>query len=405
MAHEIRATDAIAYLLADGMPWHGIGETIENIAKALGVEAEHLTVAEAMRGLGMDYPILNETPFTIPEDALAVFRQLWRNGDGVTREEIVTAVRQMEPWKHKQAIVRSDTRAQFEIMGSQFTPWQNLDAAAFFDEIVAAAGGAHLSVLGSLKGGRTVWVTAKLDAETRIGGTEDVSRYHLLLSHAHDGTLSIRIDLVCTRVVCANTHRMALREGRERGITLRHTRHVGQRLEEAKRALGIVSARIDQHRQLAEFLASVQVPSAEALRGFVEAVVPPAPEGVSDARRAPKREAIYDNFMDEDRNAVAGVKGSWWTAYNAVTQLVDHGGNGGTETTDSERRFRRNLYGSGARLKDTALRLAFDGARGERLTQNADGTVTVASEAGTVTVDGSELFEQLLNQAPSGRDD
>ena len=408
MAHGITEHDAMIALFAHGQPWHKLATSIEAVATELGVTAAEVTARMAFEAKGiLDQHIGTEPVLTLHPDFAPTIRRIWLGGNGLSKEQIVEAIQKgIEVWDRHQAVVREDTRGQFAITSKGYTPWQNGDAADMFDQVMREAGGATLSCLGTLHGGRRVFVTAKLDEETRIGGTDDVTGYHLLMSNAHDATQAVTWAVVAMRTVCANTHAIALRQSttgrRKRNtIRLRHTKGLKLRLDEVREALGLVSKAIAVYDEVAQFLAGVQVPDAEALKGFVEALVPPADEGKSDARREKKREAIYGNFMDTRRNAVEGVKGSWWTAYQAVTQFVDHGGNGKDDVGSAEKRFNSALFGGGHDLKTEAFDLALAGASGERFTAHGDGTVTIASPAGTTTVDGSDILGDLLSKPVS----
>ncbi|WP_298625068.1 DUF932 domain-containing protein, partial [uncultured Zoogloea sp.] len=70
---------------------------------------------------------------------------------------------------------------------------------------------------------------------------------------------------------------------------------------------------------------------------------------------------LFEAGVGNDR---AGVRGTWWAAYNAVTEWLTHhrGSPAGTEREQAERRFDSLHLGPGRRLGVRALMLALDAA-------------------------------------------
>src|SRR5690606_1423164 len=102
------------------------------------------------------------------------------------------------------------TRAGAEVLGTvgkRWTPLQNRDAFRWFDPLLAD-GDCELEAAGSLKGGRNVWILARVRsiAPVTVGRRpDDEVRPYLLLSNAHDGTRAVTCAFTPIRVVCWNT--------------------------------------------------------------------------------------------------------------------------------------------------------------------------------------------------------
>jgi uncharacterized protein DUF932 len=93
-----------------------------------------------------------------------------------------------QPVDGQYAMIRSDTNAALGVVGEWYRPFQNADAFALMDNIVGEKL-ALFETAGSLKGGKRVWMMARLPREVRAAG-EDVIHPYVLLTNTHDGWLS-----------------------------------------------------------------------------------------------------------------------------------------------------------------------------------------------------------------------
>lgn len=102
----------------------------------------------------------------------------------------------------------------------------------------------------------------------------------------------------------------------------------------------------------------------EALERYFAEVVP-LKEGVDPSRTLATRQRLIRLFETGRGNAMEGVRGTLWAALNAVAEYVDHerptrSGEGGSAR---EKRLESSLWGSGARLKERAWRVALEMGR------------------------------------------
>lgn len=134
--------------------------------------------------------------------------------------------------------VREDTGEALGVVGSKYTPIQNRRIFEFLEDLVTQ--GVVWESAGSLRGGRRVFVSMRVPENIVIdaGGIADEVTLFIVAMNSHDG--SSRAETVVTpwRPVCANTERFAVRDAKTRwGI--RHTARALDRLEEARRSLGL----------------------------------------------------------------------------------------------------------------------------------------------------------------------
>ncbi|MEV7908610.1 DUF932 domain-containing protein, partial [Streptomyces anulatus] len=134
--------------------------------------------------------------------------------------------------------VREDTGEALGVVGRKYTPLQNRRIFEFLEDLVAQ--GVVWESAGSLRGGRRVFVSMKVPENIVIdaGGIADEVTLFIAAMNSHDGSSKAETVVTPWRPVCANTERFAVRDAVTRwGI--RHTSGALDRLEEARRSLGL----------------------------------------------------------------------------------------------------------------------------------------------------------------------
>jgi len=328
MPHEI---DSMFY--TGEKPWHKLGKELGQVA----------TAAEALAAAGLDWTVSRKELYLM---------------DGTKVEDNF-------------AIVRDDKNIPLGVVGNVYRPLQNKEAFSFFDAVV----GEKLAIYhtaGSLRDGQYVWILAKLPGTIRIT-KDDVVEKFLLLTNAHNGTRAARMLFTPIRVVCMNTHNIALRiadeelaraEAAGEEVTgqawMRHTKNMGNKVAEVRKTLGIVSAQYMVYEEAAKRLAATQL-TVEAWKNYTEKIgLRPAKTADKDLPEATKKLlAEVTGMFDKGRgNDLAGIRHTGWGAFNAVVEYVDYS----RSKDENDTRSKSILFGSGARLKqkawDSALALA-----------------------------------------------
>jgi phage/plasmid-like protein (TIGR03299 family) len=195
--------------------WHGLGTVLQNAP----------TTREAIVAAGLDWTVDTvpamaqvDNDFLPIEDSRAVIRTI-HQPDGSVRTEPLTTV------------------------GTVFEPLQNVDAFRFFDPILAE-GNCTLEAAGSLKGGRHVWILARInDRPISVGSkADDIVCPYLLLSNAHDGTRNVTVAFTPIRVVCWNALSTANRMADKHTAStrkVRHTRKANVRLSDIRETIDL----------------------------------------------------------------------------------------------------------------------------------------------------------------------
>jgi phage/plasmid-like protein (TIGR03299 family) len=296
-------------------PWHHLGQKLDTPA----------TAEEAIIAAGLDYEI--------------------------TLTDVATVDGMMIP--RTKAVVRYDSQTVLGVVSDRYVPIQNSQAFCFLDAVVAE-GGVRYHTAGALGRGEKVFLLAKLPGHIRVNNTDDLVNKYLLLSNAHDGSAALRVLFTPVRVVCQNTLSMALREGENQGISIRHNGNLTAKIEQAQRVLGLATLFYDDAQAKIDRLASMQ-PTQAQLDVYFKTLYPD-PEADEDNGRAKQtRETLGRLFEEGIGHDMPGVKHTMWAAYNAVTEMLDHAKfRGKTDTERATNRLQSIWWGTAAKVKEQA---------------------------------------------------
>ena len=322
MSHDIAQTNgrpAIAYF--GETPWHGLGTKLDQPANA----------EKAIAAAGLNY---------------RVDLQVLTTNTGI---EIPS----------RKAVVRSDTNEVLGVVSNSYAPIQNTECFSFLDSIVAI-GDVEYHTAGALGKGEKVWMLAKLPGEIRLKDSEDVTEQYLLLSNSHDGQSALRVFFTPIRVVCANTLGAAERQGRGSGVSIVHKGDVRSRAAEARELLGLATRFYKQTSELANTLVS-HYPTRQELERYFEQLYPDR-DGLVNARSKNIRAQLFHLFEHGRGQNIPETRLTAWSAFNAVTEFVDHhrSSRGADESSKRENRLNSAWFGSGARIKAEAWSAALD---------------------------------------------
>jgi phage/plasmid-like protein (TIGR03299 family) len=327
------------------VPWHKLGQVVAGLLTSKeAIQAAHLDWQVVSRPLSVDGVQL---PF--PDD---------ESSDGY------------------QATVRADNGAVLGVVKGRYEIIQNSEAFSFFDA-VTQTGEAVYETAGALRGGKVVWIMATLPGSLFINGDEH--KKMILLCTSHDGSCALRMRVVTVRVVCNNTLSIALK-GQAAEIKIRHTTGYKDKVEEARRCLGIADKYFETLTAAVGGMNDRLMSSAE-MEQFTAALYPSKEDKVS-GRTANIRAEVNRLFAEG-----AGNTGkSRWDALQAVTDYVDHF----APERGSSSRFESGTLGSGAQVKQKAF---------EMLTSEdvMAGLLERAHKAAATATGHSDDFERLLS--------
>jgi phage/plasmid-like protein (TIGR03299 family) len=212
------------------------------------------------------------------------------------------------------------------VVGERYVPLQNEDLFDFGDLMLD--GGGRWETAGSIKGGRQVFGSLALERETVLdpNGVSDKVNTYLLINTSHDGSVAIQASITPVRVVCANTLNLALgQRGRngsvKQSFKIRHTATASGKVQQAREALGLANAYMDEFDKMAKAMIETEITKAQFDK--IVALAYPAPEKDSKGsfkKHNDKIDLINGIYVGSYNNMIAGTK---WGAFNALTERLD----------------------------------------------------------------------------------
>lgn len=317
MAHNLNVIGGRASMFYTGKrPWHELGTVLAHPA----------TAREAIEAARLGYTV----------ETAPIYLQ-----DGTEIDDY-------------RATVRQDTKTALGVVGDRYVPVQNTEAFGFFDAVVGA-GQAIYHTAGALGRGERVWMLAQIPGDLRVHGTEDLIERFLLLTNSHDGSSCLRMFFTPVRVVCQNTLNVALRGGKQQGISIRHTGNIQGKVEEAQRALGLAVKYYDDLGAILDRLVEIPM-SRQGVAEYFKTLVPDNVTADQATRTQNIRDRMSTLFERGRGNHAPKIRGTLWAALNAVTEYVDHDRStrGKTEADRASNRLESIWWGSGADLKARA---------------------------------------------------
>jgi phage/plasmid-like protein (TIGR03299 family) len=260
--------------------WHGEGVVLDHVA----------TAEEALRASATDWTV-QKSP-------------LFLDGNVVVPRNY--------------AVVRETDQSILGVVGAKYTPLQNRDAFAFFDNIVTE-GAAIYHTAGSLMGGKKVWILAKLPDHIVVNNTDNIEKY-ILITNSHDGNGSIVAGFTPVRVVCQNTLNAAI-NGMVSKVRIRHTRNAARALSEAHRIMGIANQSFDRISEMFEGFSRKQL-NIESFKLYLDKVFPTQADNTK--RMDNIKGEVTRLFEGEAKgHELPGFDGHLWGAYNSIAEYVD----------------------------------------------------------------------------------
>lgn len=332
MAHQV---ETMAW--TNEVPWHGLGKQV----------SPDLAPDEMLDEAGLNWNVSKRPLYTT---------QAGDDGIGEAGEPNLRITSHY-------ALVRDSDNSTLGVCGKNYVPSQNAEAFKFFDKFVRG-GHMKMETAGSLDHGRQVWGLANIQKGFTLPGGDEVRGY-LLLANPHVWGESMRIFFTPIRVVCANTLNYALRDSAGKGFRLPHIRAFDDQVaQEAELALGLATSQLEQFEEQAQFLASREYADIDVQKYIATLFQPdalPAVESANDVEpiRSFKRTAleVYNSLATQPGGREMSP-GSWWSAFNAVTYVVDH-----KLGRERDAALTNAWFGARSSLKQKALNLALENAK------------------------------------------
>jgi phage/plasmid-like protein (TIGR03299 family) len=349
MAHEFESG-----LFVATPAWHGLGVVLPNAP----------SIDEAIIAAGLDWQVVERPLFL-------------QDGSKVETHR---------------AMVRDRDNSLLGVVGSDFTPLQNSDAFDWFRPIVES-GEVTIEAAGSLRDGKRVWILAALKDGTAEVKPGDAVKSHVLMAHGHDGSLAIRAGFTKTRVVCANTLAVAMRNDAQNLVTLRHTSGAKVSLEKARESFDMHRAELKTTIETYKHLASRKCDDKNLVRYLREVL---KPGSADDAKITVRGVDDIAQMFTTGRGAELS-RGTLWGAFNAVTEHMTHERGRGKDSRQNS-----NWFGNGSQLADRALAVAVQFAEDAPLAELSReclrNTATAANDFGSLLSRPARISTKTLTE-------
>ncbi|MFH0246187.1 DUF932 domain-containing protein [Streptomyces sp. HK10] len=203
----------------------------------------------------------------------------------------------------------------------KYRPVQNEEHCELLNLLVDESG-AHFETAGSLRGGRSVFVTMKLPKAISIAGADDIDLY-LAGLNSHDGSSAFRFNVSPTRIVCANTQHMAISNAVSH-YPVRHTAGAKAKIAEARKALGMVWEYAVAFEREAEKMINETLSLGAFERVCEEVWGPLEPNPSVRTRNNHTRRMNTLRHLFENADTQANIRGTRWAGFQAIGEYLDH---------------------------------------------------------------------------------
>ena len=263
------------------VPWSKVGTVLD---------VPGITAAEAMTLAGLDFDIVKR-PAAYWDDSTESY----------------------VPVAGRVALVRDDNDQFMNYATENYEPIQYRGAFDFMDEI-----NPRYVAAGALKDGRQGFIVAELpelsDFSLHLRGQEDPHKLYVLLRTSQDLTHGIEIMLTTLRGKCMNQLTLpSLKKGSEQMWSIRHTRNVRDRLEQAQGVILQADEYVKTFEEMTAQLADIDVDFSEAQK-LLTYVLPDKPQ------RDTQIDAIVNAFR---HSKTVGFPGTGWGLVNAVDEYFE----------------------------------------------------------------------------------
>ncbi len=265
---------------------------------------------------------------------------------------------------NKRMVVRKTDNHPLSVVGSQWKPLQNKDAFSFFDQFVEK-GLCEYETAGFINNGEKIWIMAKIKADPFEVIKNDVIDSYFLLTNVHNTTNAGRVIFTNLRMACLNILPSIEKSAKQAKIY-----HMGNITSALKNVAEICDMRRTDFQSTQaqyQFLASKGAKEKQ-LEEYVDMVLEKGvyrPKNTNvetievDESKHKRAKKVINELMETGRGTeVAGVKGTWWGAYNAMTEYYSH-----EQGRKVDTRLNSIFYGEGNKKSVKALQLALDFAK------------------------------------------
>jgi phage/plasmid-like protein (TIGR03299 family) len=227
----------------------------------------------------------------------------------------------VERWKtipSKKGVYRTDTQEPLGdcIVGKGFELVQNDEAFSTFDKILSESHAEFISG-GHFHNGASVFLQCKLP-QTQMFQNGDSTHRYLLISQGHTGQQALTMRFTHIRPSCYNTLVAALNDSNYY-YSLRHTRNVRQKIEQAVEFMKLGLGHLDKVEKRFNQFTTLRLSELEQLNYMKLCYDRPVDSKLDDLKNWKNIEPIFFDARGKNFS-----EGTLWHPYNVVTEFEDH---------------------------------------------------------------------------------
>lgn len=335
MAHNVESMFTVAKL-----PWH-YSQTKDRVNVL--TEAPK-TVEELLKVSGLDWSVTETPVFTLSQAALKALSAAESSkpedaGEDWTPDltfhlkdlcQMVDQNRQPSHW----ATVRETDWTTLGVVGPQYEVFQPAQCADLMMALLKAevkVDGktiqAHFETGGSLRGGRLMWLLAKIPHGMKLADGSEPESY-AMLGNSFDGSQGLRIMRTNVRTECNNTFDLAEARAKTKfSWSIKHSGRIHELAEMARQQLGFLVEATAHDVRVANELLTRPFKKDDFVK--VAADLYPLPKKTDTMtpeeldRVNTRREKVLHVWLESPN--LVDIRDTAWGAYNAVTEFADHG--------------------------------------------------------------------------------
>lgn len=221
-------------------------------------------------------------------------------------------------------LVRNDTMDFIPSggIGQKFVPVQHISVYdEILEKILPAMPELKLETVGTIHGCGTGIVSAVMGSEFSIKGDDSPMYNRLLFSNPCNGTGSLIMGFTSVRLFCQNQIPAALKQARESGFNIHHTKSADVKVCGAVKAIHSQIEKVHLIRQKAEFLASRAV-NTEFVNRMIEKIIPNRFENDGKSKGFTRIENMRSEVrmqFEGGETAMSIKDASAWKLFNSFT--------------------------------------------------------------------------------------
>lgn len=210
-------------------------------------------------------------------------------------------------------------------VGNRFEPVQHKDVFDYITgKIMPSVPEMSLETVGTIHGGGTGLIMAKIGDEFHIGGDNSPNSMRLMFSNPCNGYGSLIIGFTNVRLWCQNQIPVAIRQAKADGFQIRHTKNAGLYVGDA---LKVIYASIEKAREIrrkSEGLAKVRI-NSDFIKRVMDELMPFRPEveegTIGFTKTENRRNEVMAQF--ESGETAQSIQGDTaWKLFNAFTYPI-----------------------------------------------------------------------------------